>query len=235
MPARCESTNDQIELASRAAFDRSGAPAFKPGWSWSRVEPTAHGTLIACFFGDVHHGRHVCTFFLLLPVSGSNDCRSAGSLPGCDRRPSRRRPLSLVLWKAYWYPLYAFARRCGHHPHSAEDIVQGFFATLLEKDGLTAVDRTKGRFRSFLVAACLHFLANRLDYEAQRSSADAARRSDRLIDSRPGPLRLRTRRCAYARPAVRPAWERHCCSTFWHVWSETLLLKEGIPGAAAGH
>ena len=35
----------------------------------------------------------------------------------------------------------------------------------MEKDGLTSVDRGKGRFRSFLVAACSHFLANRLDYE----------------------------------------------------------------------
>jgi RNA polymerase sigma factor (sigma-70 family) len=69
------------------------------------------------------------------------------------------------LCKSYWYPLYAFVRRRGHDAHAAEDIVQGFFTTLLEKDGLTAVDRSKGRFRSFLVAACSHFLANRLDYK----------------------------------------------------------------------
>ena len=47
----------------------------------------------------------------------------------------------------------------------AEDLVQGFFAALLEKGGLATVDRTKGRFRSFLVAACSHFLANRRDHE----------------------------------------------------------------------
>ena len=70
-----------------------------------------------------------------------------------------------ALCAAYWYPLYAFVRRREHDPHSAEDIVQGFFALLLEKDGLTSVDRTKGRFRSFLVAACSHYLANRRDYE----------------------------------------------------------------------
>ncbi len=78
--------------------------------------------------------------------------------------PAARAALA-ALCATYWYPLYAFIRRRGHDSHSAEDIVQGFFAVLLEKGGLTSVDRAKGRFRSFLVAACSHFLANRLDYE----------------------------------------------------------------------
>ncbi len=65
----------------------------------------------------------------------------------------------------YWYPLYAFIRRRGHAPDAAEDLVQDFFAALLEKGGLATVDRNKGRFRSFLVAACTHFLANRRDHE----------------------------------------------------------------------
>ncbi len=78
--------------------------------------------------------------------------------------PESRAALA-ALCAAYWYPLYAFVRRRGHDSHSAEDLVQGFFTLLLEKDGLTSVDRAKGRFRSFLIAACSHFLANRLDYE----------------------------------------------------------------------
>jgi RNA polymerase sigma factor (sigma-70 family) len=65
----------------------------------------------------------------------------------------------------YWYPLYAFIRRRGHDPASAEDLVQGFFTALLEKDGLSSVDRSKGRFRSFLVAACGHFISNRRDHD----------------------------------------------------------------------
>jgi DNA-directed RNA polymerase specialized sigma24 family protein len=69
------------------------------------------------------------------------------------------------LCAAYWYPLYAFVRHRGHGPQEAEDLVQGFFTTLLENDSLATIDRTKGRFRSFLVAACTHFLANRRDYE----------------------------------------------------------------------
>ena len=65
----------------------------------------------------------------------------------------------------YWYPLYAFVRRRGHDPASAEDLVQGFFVALFEKDGLSSVDSAKGRFRSFLMAACFHYLANRRDYD----------------------------------------------------------------------
>jgi RNA polymerase sigma factor (sigma-70 family) len=83
---------------------------------------------------------------------------------GNPSAPEARAALA-ALCAAYWYPLYAFVRRRGYDSHSAEDLVQGFFTTLLEKDGLAAVDRTKGRFRSFLLAACSHFLANRLDYE----------------------------------------------------------------------
>ena len=65
----------------------------------------------------------------------------------------------------YWYPLYAFIRRRGYDSQSAEDFVQGFFVTLLEKDSLANIDRAKGRFRSFLMAACIHYLANRRDQD----------------------------------------------------------------------
>jgi len=60
----------------------------------------------------------------------------------------------------YWYPLYAFIRRNGHGADEAHDLTQEFFARLLEKDFLAGVDRGKGKFRSFLLAACNHFLAN---------------------------------------------------------------------------
>lgn len=64
------------------------------------------------------------------------------------------------LCRAYWWPLYAFVRRRGYGAHDAQDLTQEFFARLLAKGFLRAVDRTKGRFRSFLLAALEHFLAN---------------------------------------------------------------------------
>ena len=60
----------------------------------------------------------------------------------------------------YWYPLYAFARRRGYSPHDAEDVTQGFFARLAEKEFLCGLKREGGRFRSYLLTAFKRFLAN---------------------------------------------------------------------------
>jgi RNA polymerase sigma factor (sigma-70 family) len=65
------------------------------------------------------------------------------------------------LCRDYWFPLYAFVRRHGLSPHEAEDIVQGFLADLIERGDMASMDQSKGRFRSFLRAACKHYLANR--------------------------------------------------------------------------
>ena len=65
--------------------------------------------------------------------------------------------------RAYWYPLYAFARRQGQRPHDAQDLTQEFFARLLKKDYLKSAAREKGRFRSFLLTAFKRFLADEWD------------------------------------------------------------------------
>ncbi len=65
-----------------------------------------------------------------------------------------------ALCQTYWYPLYAYVRRRGCPPHDAQDLTQAFFARVLEKDYLRAADPDKGKFRSFLLAALEHFLAN---------------------------------------------------------------------------
>jgi DNA-directed RNA polymerase specialized sigma24 family protein len=76
--------------------------------------------------------------------------------------PEAREALS-QLCRAYWYPLYAFIRRQGHTADQAQDLTQEFFARLLEHRFLGQVDRDRGRFRAFLLAACKHFLANEYD------------------------------------------------------------------------
>jgi RNA polymerase sigma-70 factor (ECF subfamily) len=76
--------------------------------------------------------------------------------------PAARKALA-ELCSAYWYPLYAFVRRKGHPPDEAADLVQGTFLTLLDRDGLAAVAPERGRFRSFLMAACSHHLADCCD------------------------------------------------------------------------
>jgi RNA polymerase sigma-70 factor (ECF subfamily) len=64
------------------------------------------------------------------------------------------------LCRTYWYPLYAFVRRQGHGPHDTEDLIQEFFARLLQRGDFVSVRREKGRFRSFLLVAVKHFLVN---------------------------------------------------------------------------
>jgi RNA polymerase sigma-70 factor (ECF subfamily) len=80
-----------------------------------------------------------------------------------DRDSPEARQALEELCQSYWYPLYAFIRRSGHPSEEARDLTQEFFARLLEKDYLADVDREKGKFRSFLLAACKHFLANERD------------------------------------------------------------------------
>jgi RNA polymerase sigma factor (sigma-70 family) len=70
-----------------------------------------------------------------------------------------------TLCRTYWYPLYAFLRRQGRPPHDAQDLTQGFFARLLQKDYLRAAAREKGKFRTFLLVALKRFLANEWDRE----------------------------------------------------------------------
>jgi RNA polymerase sigma-70 factor (ECF subfamily) len=67
------------------------------------------------------------------------------------------------LCQTYWYPLYAFIRRSGYSREDAQDVAQDFFARLLSQEWLAQVDRRKGRFRSFLLVALKHFLANEWD------------------------------------------------------------------------
>jgi RNA polymerase sigma-70 factor (ECF subfamily) len=86
--------------------------------------------------------------------------------------PGARHALA-ELCRAYWYPVYAYVRRRGHDHDRAQDLTQEFFARLLETDGLAGVDPDKGSFRSYLLAACQHFLANQHDREcAQKRGGD---------------------------------------------------------------
>jgi RNA polymerase sigma factor (sigma-70 family) len=64
------------------------------------------------------------------------------------------------LCKTYWQPLYAFARRRGHDHHRAQDMIQGFFLSLIESKSLSRVDPHKGKFRSYLLASLQNHMAS---------------------------------------------------------------------------
>lgn len=64
------------------------------------------------------------------------------------------------LCTAYWYPLYAYARRKGSSEDDASETTQAFFTTLLETNLVAKADQERGRFRAFLFTSFKHFLAN---------------------------------------------------------------------------
>ena len=65
--------------------------------------------------------------------------------------------------EAYWPPLYSFLRHRGFSSADAQDLVQGFFAHLLEQNTLTRADQQKGRLRTFLLGSLQNFLYNEYD------------------------------------------------------------------------
>jgi RNA polymerase sigma factor (sigma-70 family) len=67
------------------------------------------------------------------------------------------------LCQDYWPPLYAFARRRGNSSADAQDLVQGFFAYLLQSKGYAQTDRSKGKFRSFLLASFKNYMTDSWD------------------------------------------------------------------------
>jgi RNA polymerase sigma factor (sigma-70 family) len=67
------------------------------------------------------------------------------------------------LCKLYWYPLYSFIRHRGYSPEDAQDLVQGFFLHIIERKALSRIDRSKGKFRSFLLASLQNYLSNEAD------------------------------------------------------------------------
>lgn len=77
---------------------------------------------------------------------------------------ARARSALEKLCRTYWPPLYAFLRREGSSPHDAQDLTQGFFAFLLDKQALNRVRRVEGKkFRSFLLAALRNYAADEWD------------------------------------------------------------------------
>jgi RNA polymerase sigma factor (sigma-70 family) len=79
------------------------------------------------------------------------------------------------LCRIYWRPVYLFLRRQGTTQHDAQDLTQGFFVDLIETRAYKRADQAKGRFRSFLLGALKHFVADARDRErAQKRGGGVA-------------------------------------------------------------
>lgn len=79
--------------------------------------------------------------------------------------PAERERALAEICANYWPPVYAFIRSLGHSPHDAEDFTQSFFGSLLERDDFAKVDASRGRLRTYLLAAA----KNHLNADRRRS------------------------------------------------------------------
>src|ERR1041385_7318171 len=129
---------------------------------------------------------------------------------GQDFRPARQAAVERLCC-TYWYPLYAYVRRLGYDVEDAEDLTQGFFARLLEKNFLAQVDRQKGRFRSFLLACLRHFVAD------QQDCARAVKRGGRCTFI---PMETQSAEDRYQQE---PVDEMNAAKIFERRWALTLL------------
>jgi RNA polymerase sigma factor (sigma-70 family) len=98
----------------------------------------------------VHDPRHFATTHWSLVRAARLD----------ETSQTRAREALEELCRAYWYPLYAFVRSRGYSAVDAQDLTQTFFARIIETGGFASADRERGRFRSYLLGAMKHFLAN---------------------------------------------------------------------------
>jgi RNA polymerase sigma factor (sigma-70 family) len=111
----------------------------------------------------------------------------------------------------YWYSLYVFVRRKGHDPETAQDLVQGLFTNLLERNDLRRLDPKRGRFRSFLMACCAHHLTQH--HEHERADKRGGRRVVIPIDALN----------AESRFGVEPSHDLTAERLFERRWALTLL------------
>ncbi|MBN1207458.1 MAG: sigma-70 family RNA polymerase sigma factor [Myxococcaceae bacterium] len=96
---------------------------------------------------------------------------------GADTAPEARKALS-ELCGLYWSPLYAFLRRQGRSADEAQELTQGFFARLLEKNDLAVADPGRGRFRAWLLASIRHYAANERERERAKKRGGGQVRID---------------------------------------------------------
>lgn len=78
--------------------------------------------------------------------------------------PAARSALS-DLCSAYYEPVVAFLRARFGNEDQARELAHDFFARLLERNSLSGAEPRRGRFRSYLLGAVKHFVADQQDRE----------------------------------------------------------------------
>ena len=78
------------------------------------------------------------------------------------------------LCEAYYQPVQRFLQREGRDDDSARELTQEFFAQILSRGGFDEADPARGRFRSYLLGALKHFLADQRKHERRLKRGGSA-------------------------------------------------------------
>ncbi len=99
------------------------------------------------------------------------------SLVSMVRKGDSRQSLKALntLLEIYWFPLYAFARSSGRQQEDAEDLVQGFSLSLIERSGFKNIDKENGKLRTYLIKSFKNFMASdlRKKYAIKRGAGES--------------------------------------------------------------
>jgi len=63
------------------------------------------------------------------------------------------------LARRYWYPVYTYARRCGHAPNAGEEIARAFLQNLVRNFQQDQTRAPRGYYRQYLLSQLHAFLA----------------------------------------------------------------------------
>ena len=111
-----------------------------------------------------------------------------------------------------WYPLYTFLRRSGRPVEEIEDLIQGFYLRILEKDLLAGIEqRQKGRFRNFLLVCLKNYVTNQWHHD---------RSAKRGGDSKTLSLDLES---AHRRYQFEPSHDLTPQRAFDHAWAVDMI------------
>ncbi|MGV3663899.1 MAG: RNA polymerase sigma factor [Prosthecobacter sp.] len=86
--------------------------------------------------------------------------------------PEEARAALETLCRAYWQPLYSVARRKQFSEHDAQDVVQGFFESMLRRKTFATADESVGKLRQLLLTAFENFCTSQWRH-AQRQKRGA--------------------------------------------------------------
>jgi RNA polymerase sigma-70 factor (ECF subfamily) len=141
--------------------------------------------------------------------------------------PNARQALE-QLFQTYWYPVYAFMRSRTGQAASAEDLTQGFFATLLDLRSIDSVRPELGRFRAFLLASAKHYLS--VERARERTQKRGGGAISLPLDFVSADSRYRLEGSSSVNPEIQ--FERQWALTAFEAVEETLRREFAAAGKA---